>query len=133
MPRSGKRKLLDGSSHHSTLSNPEIPLDVGTHIIKIELPTVFEDFFDLALFNNYWPLLRFRNSAHTVYGRKPKEQKSKDTGLTPSDEYMAYECMFDTWGAIFKYRAARYFVHFGSGLTISGTVTVAIYVGLQSA
>ena len=130
LPRAGKRKLLDGSSHHVTLSNPQIPFDVGTHVIKVKLPTVLEDFFDLALFKNYWPLFRFRNSAHTVYRRKPKDQKSGDTGLTPSDEYMAYECMYDTWKAIFKYRTARYIVHFGSGLTTSGAIIVALYISL---
>jgi len=130
LPRAGRRTLLDGNSHHVTLSNPEMPLDVGTHIIKVRLPTVLEDFFDLALFKNYWPLFRFRNSAHTVYGRKPKEQKSEDTGLTPPDEYMAYECMFDTWKAILKYRIARYIVHFGSGLTISGSIIVALFISL---
>ena len=49
MTREGKTKLLDGSSIHTTLSNPEIPLDVGTHLIKVKLPTVLEDFFDLPL------------------------------------------------------------------------------------
>ncbi len=131
LPRSGKRKLLDGSSQHTTLSNPEIPLDVGTHIIKVNLPTVLEDFFDLPLIKNIWPLFRFRSSAHTVFGRKPKGEVSEDTGLEPSDEYMAYECMYDTWKAILKFRFARYIVHFGSGLTISGASIVAICIGIK--
>lgn len=131
LPRSGKRKLLDGSSHHLELSNPEVSLDVGTHVIKIDLPTVLEDFFDLPLFKNCWPLFRFRNSAHTVFGRKPKNEINPDTKLKPSDEYMAYECMLDVWKAVLKFRASRYIVHFGSGLTIAGTPTACIYVAKQ--
>jgi len=131
LPRAGKRKLLDGSSQHTTLSNPEIPLDVGSHVIKVNLPTVLEDFFDLPLLKNIWPLFRFRSSAHTVFGRKPKGQKNPDTGLEPSDEYMAYECMYDTWKAILKFRISRYFVHFGSGLTISGASIVATCIGIK--
>ncbi len=133
LPRSGKRKLLDGGSHQFELSNPEVPLDVGTHVIKIDLPTVLEDFFDLPLFKNCWPLFRFRDSAHTVFGRKQKDEINPDTGLTPSDEYMAYECMFDIWKAVFKFRVSRFIVHFGSGLTIAGTVTACLYVAKQYA
>ncbi len=128
LPRTAKRKLLNGDSLHFTLSNPPISLDVGNHVVKIDLPTVLEDFFDLPLTRNYWPLLRFRSSAHTVYGRKPKDVKNPDTGLLPSDEYMVYECMFDIWKTILKFRVSRYIVHLGSGLTISGAGVVAIYV-----
>jgi len=131
LPRNGKRKLLDGTSLHSTLHNPQVPLDVGTHVVKIDLPTVLEDFFDLPLAKNYWPLLIFRSSAHTVYGRKPKGIKNPDTGLVPSDEYMAYECMYDIWRAILKFRIARYVMHLGSGLTISGTCVVVTNVLMQ--
>lgn len=131
LPRTAKRMLLNGDTLQLTLSNPEVPLDVGTHVVKIELPTVLEDFFDLPLIRNYWPLLRFRSSAHTVYGRKPKDIKNQDTGLLPLDEYMAYECMFDIWKAILKFRVSRYVVHLGSGLTISGACVVVINVVIQ--
>lgn len=128
LPRAENRNLLDGGSHHLTLSNPEISLNVGTHVIKIDLPTVPEDFFDLPLIRNWWQLIRFRSSAHTAFGRRPKEEKNPDTGLDSSDEYMAYECMFDTWKAILKFRVARYIVHLGSGLTIAGAGVVTYHV-----
>jgi hypothetical protein len=127
LPRSAKRRLLNGDFHQLTLSNPKVPLDVGTHIIQIHLPTVMEDYFDLPLLANYWPLLRFRSSAQTVLGRKEKDKKSSETGLVPSDEYMAYECMFDIWSAILKFRASRYTIHFGSGLTIFGAGLAGLY------
>jgi hypothetical protein len=128
LTRAGKRKLLDGSSLHLTLNNPEVPLDVGTHVIKVDLPTSLEDFFDLPLIRNCWSLIRFRNSAHTVFSNKPKDVINPNTGLKSSDEYMAYECMFDTWKAVLKFRVARYIVHFGSGLTIAGAGIVASFV-----
>ena len=131
LPRSSDRKLLDGGTHHVTLSNPEVPLDVGTHVIKIDLPTVLEDFFDLPLLNNCWPLLRFRSSAHTVLGNRPKGAKNPKTDLEPSDEYLAYECMLDIWSAVLKFRVARYVIHFGSGLTIAGAATAGIFVTTQ--
>jgi len=127
LSRSGERKLLNGHSHRMTLSNPKILLDVGSHIIEIDLPTVLEDFYDLPLIRNFYQLCRFRNSAHTVFSRRPKDEKNPETGLDRGDEYMAYECIFDIWHAIFKFRFARYIIHFGSGLTISGAITAGIY------
>lgn len=132
LPRSSKRKLLNGGQLRATLSNPEIPLDVGTHVIKIHLPTTIEDFFDLPLLDNLLQLLRFRSSALTFYGRKSQKEKSPETGLTPSYEHMAYECMFDIWRAVFKFRVARYVIHFGSATTISGACFVALYILLKN-
>lgn len=128
LPRSSKRKLLNGDEHRLTLRNPEVPLDVGTHILRIHLPTVMEDYFDLPLIKNIWPLLRFRSSSHTVFGRKEKDRENPETGLTPSDEYMAYECMLDIWSAILKFRLSRYAIHFGSGITIFGGCMTGLYV-----
>ncbi|EHA15566.1 hypothetical protein [Halomonas sp. HAL1] len=113
-----------------TLSNPEVTLDVGTHVIRIHLPTVMEDYFDLPLLANFWPLLRFRSSAHTVLGRKKNDEKSEETGLSPSDEYMAYECLFDIWSAIFKFRISRYIIHLGSGFTIFGALLAGFYAAI---
>jgi len=133
LPRSGRTKLLDGNSHHLTVSNPKIPLDVGTHVLKVDLPTVLEDFFDLPLIKNFWPLFRFRNSAHTTLNRKTEGEKDPATGLEPTYEYMAYECMFDIWKSILKFRIARYVVHFGSCLTIAGAAMSGFYVAVQYA
>lgn len=127
LPRSANRKLLNGDRHELTLSNPEVSLDVGTHVLKTHLPTVMEDYFDLPLIKNFWPLIRFRSSAHTVFGRKKKDEKNPETGLIPSDEYMAFECMLDIWSAIFKFRLSRYIIHFGSGITIFGACMAGLY------
>jgi hypothetical protein len=128
LPRTAKRRMLDGTWHQTKLYNPEVPLDVGSHVIKIALPTVLEDFFDIPVFRNLWPLIRFRNSAHTVFGRKEKDEKNPETGMLPANEYMAYECMLDIWKSIFQFRVARYIVHFGAALTLSSAVITAIQV-----
>lgn len=126
LARTSRKKLLNGDSLQQKLSNPEVTLDVGTHVIKVDFPTVLEDFFDLPLIKNCWQLWWYRKAAYTVYGRKKQDTINADTGLTPSDGYMAYECMFDIWKSIFKFRIFRYIVHFGSGLTIFGALIVAI-------
>ena len=120
-----RKKLFNDIEHVAELSNPELPLDVGTHIINVDLPTVLEDFFDLPLIKNTKNLIRFHRAAHTARIRKPKDKKNKDTGLKPSDEYMAYECMKDIWVSVLKFRFSRYVIHFGAGLIISSVVVVS--------
>lgn len=120
--RSGSRKLLDGGVHEFSLSNPVIPLNVGSHNIKITLPTVQEDFFDLPLFLNLYPLVRYRNAAHTTISNAPKDSIFPENKLKPWDQYMAYECLTDIWISVFVFRASRYVVHFGAALTISSAI-----------
>lgn len=120
--RSGSRKLLNGNTHHLTLSNPVIPLNVGSHNIKITLPTVQEDFFDLPLFSNLVPLVWYRNAAHTTISNAPKDSIFTENKMKPWDQYMAYECLADIWISVFVFRASRYVVHFGAALTISSAV-----------
>lgn len=120
--RSGSRKLLDGSTHEFILSNPTIPLNVGSHHIKITLPTVQEDFFDLPLFSNLIPLLRYRSAAHTTISNVPKDSIFPENQMKPMSQYMAYECLADIWISVFVFRASRYVVHFGVALTISSAI-----------
>ena len=120
--RSGSRKLLDGAIHEVTLSNPVIPLNVGSHNIKITLPTVQEDFFDLPLFSNLAPLVRYRNAAHTTISNAPRDSIFPESQMTPGDQYMAYECLTDIWISVFVFRVSRYVVHFGAALTVCSAV-----------
>lgn len=131
LARCSRQKLLNGDSFQQELNNPKISLDVGTHVIKIDLPTVVEDFFDLPLIKNYSQLWRYRKAAYTVLGRNDKHRTNADTGLTPSDGHMAYECMFDIWRSIFRFRLSRYVVHFGSGLTICGAIVAATRIWVR--
>lgn len=131
LERAKRQKLLDGGSLHHDLRNPQVSLDVGTHIIKADLPTVMGDFFDLPLVKNYWQLWRFRKAAHTVFGKRKDDLINPETGMTPSDGYMAYECMFDIWKSVFRFRLARYIIHFGSGLTVFGALIVAVDVVMR--
>jgi hypothetical protein len=125
LPRRSMRKLLTGETHEGVLVNPKIPLDVGTHTIRIDLPTVYADFFDLPVWRNWRQLVRYRNACHTCLSRRSRDQVNAQTQLVPMKEYMAYECLLDTWTSIVKFRVARYALHLGSALTIAAIVVVA--------
>lgn len=130
LARSSRNTLLDKNLLQFSLGNPEIPLDVGTHTIRVHLPTILEDFFDLPLLKNYWPLWRFQKAARTVLSQKIHDTENSKTGMTPFKSYMAYECMYDIWKSIFRFRLSRYIVHFSSGLTICGALITSIKTGM---
>jgi hypothetical protein len=123
--RSGSRTLLDGGRFGFDLRNPMIPLNVGSHHISVLVPTVQEDFFDLPLFSNVIPLLRFRSAAHTTIINAPEGFIFEKTQLGRQSQYMVYECLTDIWLSILIFRFARYVVHFGAALTISSAIVGA--------
>ncbi|WP_343787751.1 hypothetical protein [Dokdonella soli] len=120
--RGGKKKLFGGNIQQVELRNPKIPLNVGSHDIEVLVPTVKADFFDLPLFKNVVPLLRFRAAAHTTIINSPQDDVFPKNQLKPVEQYFAYECLTDIWWSVFVFRTARYVVHFGAALTIASAV-----------
>jgi hypothetical protein len=133
LPRGGRRRLLDGSTHFGTLKNPEVPLNVGTHVIRVSLPTVLEDFFDLPLRRNVQELSRFRTAAATFFGSQEKGKVDDKTGMERGDAYMAFECLHDIWRSVLHFRLARYVTHLGVGLTLSGTALTVLLIAARDA
>jgi len=126
LPRASRRNLLDGGSHLLTLSNPQVPVNVGTHVIKIDLPTMLEDFFDLPLTKNIYQLARYGSAVSTMLRGPADESIDEKTGLKQGDGYMAFQCLRDVWISIAQFRLARYATHFGVGLTLWGTVITVL-------
>lgn len=126
LPRRSKKLALDNNFHLGELKNPESSLDVGSHVVSAELPTVLDDFFDLSVLKNYLTLRRFRAAAAVAWTRRDKEKENPETGMLPIDEFMAYECLFDVWKSILKFRVARYTAHLGAGLTIFSASLVMV-------
>jgi hypothetical protein len=120
--RGGTKKLFGGNIQQVELHNPKIPLNVGSHDIEVLIPTVQDDFFDLPLFKNVLPLLRFRTAALTTIINSPKDDLFPQNQLKPMDQYFAYECLTDIWWSVLIFRTARYVVHFGAALTISSAI-----------
>lgn len=120
--RGGTKTLFGGNIQQVRLCNPKILLNVGSHHIKVIVPTVQDDFFDLPLFKNVVPLLRFRTAALTTITKSPKDDVFPQNQLKPMDQYFAYECLTDIWCSVLIFRTARYVVHFGAALTIASAV-----------
>jgi len=120
--RGGQKKLFGGSIQETELHNPVLPLHVGSHDMRILVPTVQDDFFDLPLFSNVIPLMRFRTAAHTTVVNHPKDHVLTCNRLKPIEQYLAYECLVDIWWSVLVFRVARYVVHFGAALTIASAI-----------
>ena len=132
--RNGTTRLFGGEILQGTLKNPLQPLHVGSHIIKIAIPTVQDDFFDLPLFKNLCPLVRFRKSALTKTFNATEDEIIPESSLPIRSQYMAYECLTDIWWSVFVFRVARYIVHFGAALTISSAfITLVVAMAMGSA
>jgi hypothetical protein len=89
---------------------------------EVLIPTVQDDFFDLPLFKNLIPLLRFRTAAHTTIINAPQDHVFPQNQLKPMGQYFAYECLIDVWWGVLVFRTARYVVHFGAALTIASAI-----------
>lgn len=59
LKRKKTKRLFDNKKNTFKLENPEIPFDVGSHVIKVKLPTLAEDFFDLPVFKDFLKMVRF--------------------------------------------------------------------------
>lgn len=131
LPRSSNRKMLDGTTYIGRLSNPNIPLDVGTHIIHVSLPTVLDDFFDLSARQNFLKLARFRAAAGTTFSNRKDGEINPETRMDRGNQYMAYECLYDIWRSIVVFRLARYAIHLGASLTVAAACTTAVHVAFR--
>ncbi|WP_318518442.1 hypothetical protein [Photobacterium leiognathi] len=129
IPRSRVSKQLNGDKIVTNLTNAQFSLNVGTHHITVDIPTVLDDFFDLPVIKNTYTLCRYRSAASTTLLKGKSENVTVETasGLEPFDEYMAYENLYSSWVAIFKFRLFRYLGHFGASLTILGALLTLFY------
>jgi hypothetical protein len=124
LARTNLHFLSNGNQLKANLKNPQIPFDVGSCKINIELPTTLEDFFDLSIKRNLILLYKHKNDALEVYAN----HKNNNSPTDPINEYMAYLCLYDAWKTILNFRLARYVLHFGSGLTLSSALVVVFFI-----
>ena len=130
LARQERLDLPNDEIHISDLRNPIVPFDVGTHILRVDLPTVLCDFFDLPLWRNVLNMMRFRRGFRATSSRRERGVRSDETGMTPTQELFAYDCVLDIWRSILTFRLARYTIHFGTALIFASVVAVVVSIVL---
>lgn len=125
LKRKYSTKLLNSDTLQYEVSNPEIPFEVGTHKIQLIVPTVFEDFFDLPIFQLYYRAKRFQKSFLTKNTREDEKDNDKEE---KSKQFMTFLCLYDVLQSIVIFRLARFLIHFGIGLIFSSILFVILNV-----
>ncbi len=99
-----------------TLKNPPLEFTIDKKDIKIDVPTTYEDMFDLPL-GNYFELKKHK----TQFMQQEFTKKNKK-----SVHYlvMSYLCLYDMWESIFYFRILRYFVYLGILLIATGAIII---------
>jgi hypothetical protein len=125
LPRKASEKLLDDNSINIDLQNPKEEFDVGTHKIKVILPTVLEDFFDLPIFKDFRTMRQYESAFKTKYNRDIKE---KGSNITIHNSYFKYMCVYDILRSACIFRLARILKHFSIALIIGSVLITAICI-----
>lgn len=126
LKRKKTKRLFDNKKNTFKLENPEIPFDVGSHVIKVKLPTVAEDFFDLPVFKDFLKMVRFDKLFYTKANRGDLEfdkLEFKDLGAY----ILSYQCIKDILKQACIYRIASYFKHFSIGLIVFGILSILFH------
>lgn len=126
LPRTFTKKTKNGDVYHQVLTNPDIDFEIENKSIKIDVPTVLDDLFDLPLLKNYWHLKINRDDAYLKFLNSHGNDTDPNK-LQPYDEHMAFECLYDVWLSILKFRVSRYIVHLGIALTLIGIISTIIH------
>lgn len=120
LKRTSKSKINDSIVITTTLQNPEITFEVGSDEIKVYLPTVLEDFYDLPAFDCYFKMAR--NTNHYL---------NNDTGtkidMEGSQGYMRWYCLYDIWESVILFRISRYITKTGIIIIISSIMFTVYY------
>ena len=109
-------KFQTGYTLHLNLENAPLEFIIGKKKIKINLPTTYEDMFDLPL-KNYFDLKK-----HKI--QFMQENFTKKNKKTNTDLVMCYLCLYDMWKSIFYFKASRFVVYVSILLIILGAIII---------
>lgn len=104
----------------TTLQNPDIVFDVGSHEIRVYLPTVLEDFYDLPSFYCFY--IMARNKKHFVTNAVKKE-----IDLEGPSGYMGWHCLYDIWKSVMIFRISRYITYSGISIIFTSIIFTIYY------
>lgn len=96
--RKSHQVLFNGQSAYQVLTNAEIEFNVGSHNVKLYIPTIKEDFFDLP---NWKAWLMMKKEA------KNYESYVLNKSDNPANALMMWDCIYDNFCSIVKYKIAK--------------------------
>lgn len=109
LKRESKIKVLNGNTLDFNLTNKIVCLDFGFYQRDFEIPSIFEDYFDLPFIENLYLLQKRKKTFLTDFSR------CRDSY---NFEYMKYFCLLDIYWCLLKLRLIRLGIHFSTGMII---------------
>lgn len=111
-------KLYNNESSYQELKNAEVIFNVGSHSITITLPTILEDFYDLANWKSYLTMLMQTKNYETYV---------LNNILNSATSLMVWDCIKDNFKSIALYKLSRLMIVIGESLIISSIVFAFLY------
>lgn len=111
-------KLYNHELTYQVLKNSEIVFNVGSHLLTIILPTVKEDFYDLANWSSYLNMFRELKNYESFVLNNITE---------PANSLMLWDCIFDNFKCIAIYKFARLMIIIGESFIFSSIILAFFY------
>lgn len=116
--RKSHQILYNREYAYQELTNAKIYFNVGSHKIDMFLPTIKEDFFDLPNWKSWNQMRQYaRDYEHYILNKC----------IEPAIPLMIWDCVWDNFCVIIKYKFARILVLLGDALIISSVFWSFVY------
>lgn len=116
--RESHQGLFNNEHAYQKLTNAKVKFNVGSHPILLDIPTIKEDFFDLPNWRN---LLKMKLEA------KDFESHVLNKCKQPADPLMVWDCIFDNFKIISKYKIAKAMVVLGESYILASIIMAFSY------
>lgn len=116
--RRSHKILFNGENAYQELENATIVFDVGSHNIEVNIPTIKEDFFDLPNWH-HWKLMRDK--------ARDFESNVLTKNDNPAQALMVWDCIYNNYCSIIKYKIAKAFVVIGEAYILSSILWAFCY------
>ncbi len=116
--RKSHNVLFNGENAYQELKNATVTFDVGSHNIEVNIPTIKEDFFDLPNWK-HWKMMHksARDYESTVLTKNEN----------PAQALMVWDCIYNNYCSIIKYKLAKAIVILGEAYIISSILWAFCY------
>ncbi|MCR3956372.1 MAG: hypothetical protein NUK57_08730 [Gudongella sp.] len=119
--RTSRLRIYNNNVVETTLQNPDVTFDVGSHEIEVYLPTVLEDFYDLPAFECYFVMAKNKKYFLT-------NAIKTNIDLDGPSGYMGWCCLYDIWKSVMLFRLSRYITKAGILIILSSIMFTVYYI-----
>ena len=118
--RKSKRRLLDNGNLVKVLQNAQIEFQLGSHSIKIFIPTVRADFDDLPILSHFLLMKK--------YSKQYETHLCNHAERTDTKAFFIWDCIFDIYAQIVYYKFFTYIIWIGCSFICVSILFSFLYI-----